>query len=178
MTGLFYGDAGQLVAQLIGVATLIGFVFTFSFVVNLDRRRRGRPARVGAKSRTGRPGHSGNGRALLSRVRDQDDSRWALRSGLTWPTALRTDPVAALESLRRGAMRILPVPWRDPHTVSPEELASTSALLEKACQENPRSADLHTCLGMAYAMNYEVYKSMDVLEAAVEIWTARTSSRN
>ena len=28
VTGLFYGDAGQLVAQLIGVATLIGFVFT------------------------------------------------------------------------------------------------------------------------------------------------------
>ena len=33
VTGLFYGDASQLVAQLIGVATLIGFVFTFSFVV-------------------------------------------------------------------------------------------------------------------------------------------------
>ena len=35
VTGLFYGDAGQLVAQLMGVATLLGFVFTFSFVVNL-----------------------------------------------------------------------------------------------------------------------------------------------
>ena len=35
VTGLFYGDASQLVAQLIGVATLIGFVFTFSLVVNL-----------------------------------------------------------------------------------------------------------------------------------------------
>ncbi len=35
VTGLFYGDAGQLVAQLFGVATLIGFVFVFSFVVNL-----------------------------------------------------------------------------------------------------------------------------------------------
>ncbi len=35
VTGLFYGDAGQLVAQLIGVATLLGFVFTFSFVINL-----------------------------------------------------------------------------------------------------------------------------------------------
>jgi Amt family ammonium transporter len=34
VTGLFYGDAGQLVAQLVGVATLIGFVFTFSFVLN------------------------------------------------------------------------------------------------------------------------------------------------
>jgi Amt family ammonium transporter len=35
VTGLFYGDAGQLVAQLIGVATLLGFVFTFSFVINM-----------------------------------------------------------------------------------------------------------------------------------------------
>jgi ammonium transporter, Amt family len=35
VTGLFYGDASQLVAQLIGVATLVGFVFTFSFVANL-----------------------------------------------------------------------------------------------------------------------------------------------
>ncbi|MEO8052064.1 MAG: ammonium transporter [Acidobacteriota bacterium] len=35
VTGLFYGDPGQLVAQLIGCATLVGFVFTFSFVVNL-----------------------------------------------------------------------------------------------------------------------------------------------
>jgi Amt family ammonium transporter len=34
VTGLFYGDMGQLVAQLIGVATLVGFVFTFSFVLN------------------------------------------------------------------------------------------------------------------------------------------------
>ena len=34
VTGLFYGDPGQLVAQLIGCATLIGFVFTFSFVIN------------------------------------------------------------------------------------------------------------------------------------------------
>jgi ammonium transporter, Amt family len=35
VTGLFYGDAGQLVAQLIGVATLLGFIFTFSFAVNM-----------------------------------------------------------------------------------------------------------------------------------------------
>jgi len=34
VTGLFYGDPGQLVAQLIGVATLIGFVFTFSYALN------------------------------------------------------------------------------------------------------------------------------------------------
>jgi Amt family ammonium transporter len=35
VTGLFYGDMGQLVAQLMGVATLIGFVFTMSFVINM-----------------------------------------------------------------------------------------------------------------------------------------------
>jgi Amt family ammonium transporter len=34
VTGLFYGDPSQLVAQLIGVGTLIGFVFTFSYVAN------------------------------------------------------------------------------------------------------------------------------------------------
>jgi Amt family ammonium transporter len=34
VTGLFYGDASQLAAQLVGISTLLGFVFTFSFVVN------------------------------------------------------------------------------------------------------------------------------------------------
>jgi Amt family ammonium transporter len=32
VTGLFYGDANQLVAQLLGVATLVGLVFVISFV--------------------------------------------------------------------------------------------------------------------------------------------------
>jgi hypothetical protein len=62
--------------------------------------------------------------------------------------------------------RIPVVPWRDPQTVSPEELAGHIARLEQACLERPQSADLKTCLGMAYAMNYDVHKSMDVLEAA------------
>jgi Amt family ammonium transporter len=35
VTGLFYGDASQLVAQLIGVATLVGFVFSLSYVFNV-----------------------------------------------------------------------------------------------------------------------------------------------
>ncbi len=34
VTGLFYGDAGQLVAQLIGIATLVGVIFTMSYLVN------------------------------------------------------------------------------------------------------------------------------------------------
>jgi ammonium transporter, Amt family len=32
--GLFYGDPGQLVAQLIGVCTLVGFVFAVSYAAN------------------------------------------------------------------------------------------------------------------------------------------------
>ena len=36
VTGLFYGGgASQLAAQLVGISTLIGFVFTLSFVINL-----------------------------------------------------------------------------------------------------------------------------------------------
>ncbi|PYU26829.1 MAG: ammonium transporter [Acidobacteria bacterium] len=35
VTGLFYGDASQLVAQLVGISTLIGIVFTLSLVINL-----------------------------------------------------------------------------------------------------------------------------------------------
>jgi Amt family ammonium transporter len=35
VTGLFYGDATQLAAQLVGISTLLGFVFTFSFVLNM-----------------------------------------------------------------------------------------------------------------------------------------------
>jgi Amt family ammonium transporter len=35
VTGAFYGDTGQLVAQLMGVATLLGFVFVLSFILNL-----------------------------------------------------------------------------------------------------------------------------------------------
>ncbi len=34
VTGLFYGDASQLAAQLVGISTLLGFVFTFSFALN------------------------------------------------------------------------------------------------------------------------------------------------
>jgi hypothetical protein len=59
------------------------------------------------------------------------------------------------------------VPWRDPHTVPAGELGRYIARLEAACVENPDSADLRICLGMAYAMNFDVYRSMDVLEAAV-----------
>jgi hypothetical protein len=73
------------------------------------------------------------------------------------------------EIAQPSQLRLPPVPWRDPHTVSPAALAGYIGSLEAACELQPRSADLRTCLGMAYAMNYEVYKSMDALELAVQL---------
>jgi hypothetical protein len=67
------------------------------------------------------------------------------------------------------ALRLPPVPWRDPHTVSPTQLAEYIAALELACEKDPQSADLRTCVGMAHAMNYDVYRSMDALEFAVQL---------
>ena len=63
----------------------------------------------------------------------------------------------------------VPIPWRDPHTIPPDQLVAVIERLELACQENPQSPDLRVCLGMAYAMHLDVYKSMDVLEAAVNL---------
>jgi hypothetical protein len=72
-------------------------------------------------------------------------------------------------SVQHRLQSIPPVPWRDPQSVSPEALAGYIQTLEAACLENPRSADLRTCLGIAYAVNYDVYKSMDALELAVSL---------
>jgi hypothetical protein len=83
-------------------------------------------------------------------------------------TALQLVRQGAIQSLEAPPpIRVLPIPWKDPQTVSKEQLAVYIGSLEQACEVNPRSADLRTCLGMAYAMNYEVYKSMDALEVAV-----------
>ena len=71
------------------------------------------------------------------------------------------------ELTQTAPLRLPPVPWRDPQTVSPAKLADYIRALEASCEQNPRSADLRTCLGMAYAMNYDVYKSMDALELAI-----------
>jgi hypothetical protein len=61
------------------------------------------------------------------------------------------------------------LPWRDPQTVSPGDLSVHIQRLEQLCLEYPKSADLRTCLGMAYAVGFDVYKSMDALEAATSI---------
>src|SRR6266536_5471448 len=80
---------------------------------------------------------------------------------------ITTTTAAAIE---RSPQPSLPaIPWRDPHNVPQEELKAFIARVEQACLDRPDSADLRTCLGMARAMNFEVYKSMDALEAATLI---------
>src|SRR5262249_23715309 len=73
---------------------------------------------------------------------------------------------AAVPTYPRG---LPPVAWRDPHSVPPELLKKHIRDLEAACELEPASAGLRTCLGMAYAMNYQAYKSMDALEEAVRL---------
>jgi len=53
--------------------------------------------------------------------------------------------------------------------VPTSELTAYIDQLELACLAQPRSADLRTRLGMAYAVNYDVYKSMDALKIATVI---------
>ena len=83
--------------------------------------------------------------------------------------ALELARPVVLQPREVAPIRVLPLPWRDPQTVSKAELACHIRSLERACAENPASADLRTCLGIAYAMNYEAYKSMDALETAVAL---------
>src|SRR5262249_16886782 len=87
---------------------------------------------------------------------------WALIKIMS-PSALA--PINATGLQPRGES-LPPVPWRDPYSVSPKDLAQYIDQLEAACAANPMSADLRTCLGMAHAVNYDVYKSMDALEEA------------
>jgi hypothetical protein len=59
-----------------------------------------------------------------------------------------------------------PVPWRDPYEAASADVAAYIAELEAACATHPRSADLRVCLGIAHAVNYDVYHAMDALEEA------------
>src|SRR5258707_12048884 len=77
-------------------------------------------------------------------------------------------PTSATIQLRRDSA-VPAFPWRDPHTVSRTDLAAYIGELERSCAESPASPALWTCLGMAYAVNYDVMKSMDALETAAEI---------
>ncbi len=68
-----------------------------------------------------------------------------------------------------GVNRLPALPWRDPHSVPPGKLSELIASLQEGCTSDPTNADLRTCLGMAHAMNYDVYRSMDALEDARRI---------
>jgi tetratricopeptide (TPR) repeat protein len=62
-----------------------------------------------------------------------------------------------------------PAPAPSSQPVPPGRLLAHIACLEKACLDNPRSADLRARLGMAYAVNHDLYKSMDTLSAATAL---------
>jgi tetratricopeptide (TPR) repeat protein len=66
----------------------------------------------------------------------------------------------------RGPSSLPPVPWRDVHDVAPAALTEYIQKLERLCLEYPQSADVRTALGMAHAVNLDVYKSIDALEDA------------
>ena len=80
--------------------------------------------------------------------------------------ALTTEPVAPLV---RTDAAFAALASRDLTLASPTELAQTIADLEHACLERPDSASLWTCLGMAYAVNYDVDKAIDALDAATAV---------
>ena len=91
VTGLFYGDASQLAAQLVGISTLMGFVFTFSFVAQLVLECLRRATSFGGNGNGG-TGSAGNGPTRLPRVCLQPEPETmthahatavAIRGGLT-----------------------------------------------------------------------------------------------
>jgi tetratricopeptide (TPR) repeat protein len=82
-------------------------------------------------------------------------------------TAIQIRPTTLAPPLRPS--RLPTFPWRDPHSVPPEKLAEFIASLTEACALNPENADMRTCLGIAHAMNYDVYQSIDALEEARRI---------
>jgi tetratricopeptide (TPR) repeat protein len=85
----------------------------------------------------------------------------------TTTTAIQIRPEELAPFLKPS--RLPALPWRDPHSVPPEQLAKFIASLTDACALYPENADMRTCLGIAYAMNYDVYRSMDALEDARRI---------
>jgi tetratricopeptide (TPR) repeat protein len=85
----------------------------------------------------------------------------------TMTTAIQLRPEGLGPRLRPSHLPALP--WRDPHAVPPGKLAEFIASLTEACALNPENADMRICLGIAHAMNYDVYQSMDALEEARRI---------
>lgn len=85
----------------------------------------------------------------------------------TLQTALSPQVEQSLPALANH--RLPDVAWRDLQSIQPEQIAELIASLKEACVQNPTNVALQTCLGMAYAMNYDVYQSLDALEEARRI---------
>jgi tetratricopeptide (TPR) repeat protein len=85
------------------------------------------------------------------------------------PDALPKWGQELLAASNRKIRRLPPLPWRDPHCVCAAELSEYIATLNRLCELHPHSSALRTVLGIAYAMNYDVYPSMDALEKACEL---------
>ncbi len=114
VTGLFYGDAGQLVAQLIGVATLDRLRIHVQLRRQLDHRHRGWTA--GERRRR-------NWTAWIlpemgALCYPEFEVKASSVGGRKMSTALQLLQPAQAPVLDRP-IRTLPVPWRDPHSVSP-----------------------------------------------------------
>lgn len=63
--------------------------------------------------------------------------------------------------------RLPPAAGREQQSlVSPQKLSDYIQILERACAEDPTSADLRTCLGMAHAINADIDRSLEELRVA------------
>ncbi len=69
VTGLFYGDAGQLIAQLIAVVVAASWAFGLFYLFFKAQKAAQRPALLGGR-RDRRPGRHRDGRARLSGLRE------------------------------------------------------------------------------------------------------------
>jgi len=72
-----------------------------------------------------------------------------------------------MSSANGTSNRVPRLGWRQTNPKSPAKLAEYIQFLEEACRQEPHSADLRTCLGIAQATNDDVWKSMDSFEAAI-----------
>ena len=57
--------------------------------------------------------------------------------------------------------------WRDPTSVPREVVRSKIAQLQSECARQTENADLWTCLGIAFAMDFQIHNSLKALSHAV-----------
>jgi len=74
-----------------------------------------------------------------------------------------------MSSATTAPNRTLGFGWRESTRISPAKLADYIQLLTTACDRDPYSADLRTCLGIAQATNYDVYQALVSFETAIAL---------